>query len=128
MAEMAAVEPEEVEVDKVARYLSWSDRACRDLVIQGLGGGDYVVFFWPYVESCLSRKQLAELFCREGVGLPESCRHLQPGAVAFCRGGRLVVYPASGMESLLADYPPLQAEEGFRAWREEVGRYGCLDV
>ncbi len=121
---------DEVEIDKEARFLSWSDRVFCDLVIQGLGGDDWLAFFWPFVEKniCLSHRQLADLFQREHVQLPERCRPFQPGAVAFCRGGQLRVYPASALEFPGENYPPMQDEESFRRWMEEVTRHGVLDV
>ncbi len=130
MEEMAAIGGDEVEIDHEARFLLWDDRAMRDLVIQGLGGDDYVAFFWPLVgeATCLSPIQLAQLCQREDVQLPEDCRSFQPGAVAFCRGGHLRVYPASAMADLAEHHPPMQDDESFRRWMTDVRKCGALDV
>ncbi len=131
MAEMYAIGgDEEVELDKTSRFLSWDDRAFRDIVIQGLGEEDYVVFFWPFVadDVCMSRAQLEALCQRENVLLPERCREFQPGAVAFCRGGHLHIYPATAMADFMENYPLMQEEPDFRRWLDECTRMGCLDI
>ncbi len=126
-ADMAAIEPDEVELDKAARHLAWWDRGCRSVVILGLGGEDWLAFAWGGYEEVLFRRQLQELCRREGVELPAAGHEYQPSAVAFCRGGRLTVYPASRLEDFVQDIPPLREEAAFRPWMDECTRMGCLD-
>ncbi len=130
MEEMHAIGgDEEVELDEESRFLSWDDRAMRDIVIQGLGEEDWLAFFWAFAKDdvCMSCAQLEALCQRENVLLPQRCRTFQPGAVAFCRGGQLVINPATAMADFMESYTPMQEENVYRRWMDECTRMGCLD-
>lgn len=102
-------------------FLSWNSEQFAAIRICRCGAEDWAAVFWGRTNRCLSALTLGRFCSAQGIALPDHFANVEPDGIAFCREGKLVIYPESEAQAFMSDFGRslLCSDAVFDAWLEE---------